>query len=357
MDSNSTLGMQLDALMADPANDLFGFNAEELDQRVQKYASGVLSPAIWEGFRRANRSMCIAASEAGQPAIERACQFVRDGGELLVDSGAFIYRDKPNQMPWRKVLSVYQSIADAATVPVTFILPDVVGDQEQTLVALREWGSKVVEAVGINDRLLLPVQAGGQSPSAFVKSAMLCLAAPIDGLAIPSHAAAFPPEQIADLANVPVSIPRRVHFLGISRNSQGLNERILRLREAWPSAEVSCDACEHRAQIGQGRPVTLARASALNDMWDEEIDAWDDTECDETNEMAMQALRKRFPTLDDDGLEAMMLSQQGAWLQLEAKSRMHAKEKGPAATTESIYAFATGTVDDVARKFRQSRAV
>lgn len=325
--------------------DLFGFDGRTLEQRVRKFASGVLSPAIWEGYRKAGKPMCIAASETGDAALERACEFVRNGGELLVDSGAFMFRQRPDETPWEAIIYVYRRIARAATGTVTFILPDVVGSQEKTLYVLQTWGDAVMDAIKPHHHALLPVQTGAMSPGAFVKAALLCLTERMDGLALPSNAAAFPSDLIPALAEVPEIVPRRVHFLGISRNSKGLQERLVRLETVWPKAEVSCDACEHRALVGQGKPVTEARRAALADYWDDRLEHWDDTEDDGTDERALEALKARFPDADSDDLEAMLCSQWGALAALAQQHDTHARMDGPKATTQSIYRYATGQLD------------
>ncbi len=326
------------------SDDLFGFAPAELETSVTKYASGVLSPAIWKGYLKAGNPMCIAASETGEATLARACEFVRSGGQLLVDSGAFIYRDNPDATPWHRIASIYQRIAQAATVPVTFILPDVVGNQEKTLAALREWGNAIQRAVPAPHTLLMPVQLGDRTPGNFVREALLCLERPMDGLALPSNAAAFPPEMIPMLADIPAYVPHRLHFLGISRNSHGLQERLFRLQEIWPDASVSCDACEHRALVGANAPITQARADALRRFWDETLDNWDETEDDDTTDLVREVLRERFPHLDDDDLNALMCSDWGTITEISVHHQKHEKQNGPRATTESIYRYATNTL-------------
>lgn len=318
--------------------DLFGFGAEELTQGVTRYTSGVLSPAIWTGFRQANSPMCVAASEMGSGAVERACSYVRAGGLLLVDSGAFVYRNKPEAMPWAKVLDIYREIAGAANVLVTFMLPDSVGSQTDSLDALAAWGPALQEAIGHHTGLL-PVQVGDMVSSEYVSAALAVLDRPIGGLAIPSNAAAFPLENLSELADVPACVPRRVHFLGISRNSHGLQSRIFRLREFWPAVEISSDACTHRSQVGRGRPITVARAAALEIAMDAALDAWDETE--ETTEDIEAALREQFPDADDEAISNMLCSQWGSAIGLQQMQSRTTKVIGPQATTASIYAFAT----------------
>lgn len=322
------------------ADDLFGFSGKALEDRVKRFASGVLSPAIWSGYEKAGRAMCIAASEASSNALDRANEYVRNGGELFVDSGAFIYRDKPDETPWASIIDIYRRIAANASAQVTFVLPDVVGSQDRTLEVLRDWGNAVLDAIGPDHVALLPVQRGDKLPSTFVKEATMCLKNPIGGLAIPSNAAAFPPELLSHLAHVPTSVPRRVHFLGISRRSKALQERLFRLEEVWPGAETSCDACEHRAQVGQGNPVTNARSEALSNMWEAALDEWDDTEVDV--DQSLDLLRKAYPGLDDEAIENLYLSQIGSYVDLQQTYQNEIKILGPKATTESIYRFASG---------------
>lgn len=322
----------------DISGDLFGFVADDLDEGITHFASGVLSPAIWEGYRRASAPVCVVASEMGTPAIERAIEYARAGGRILVDSGAFIWKDRPDQMPWDRVIRNYASLAQAATGKLNFVLPDVVGDQDGSLSALAVHGPAILDAIGDRHEALLPLQTGSHAPADFARMASELLTRVVDGVAIPSHAAAFPPRDLRMLADLPASIPRRVHFLGISRNSQGLRERMLFLKEAWQEAKVSCDACLHRAQVGKGKMITEVRRSALDDYWDEDLESWDDTE--EDVQAGLELARQKFPGLDDEALAALMASEVGSFIDLELAHGRHLKNNGPRATADSIYHFA-----------------
>lgn len=321
-------------------DDLFGFEQATLEAETTKFASGVLSPAIWAGYVKAGRSLCIAASQTGHVTLQRALDFAAGGGTLLVDSGAFVYRNSPDKTPWAKILDVYRQIAEAATGHVTFVLPDVVGSQEKTLAILDRWGAAFQTAVGAHEALL-PVQVGNTPPDIFIKQACLLLSRPIGGLALPSNAAAFPPELIATLGNSPGSVPRRVHFLGISRNSKGLQDRLFRLAQIWPDAKTSCDACEHRAAIGEGKPITMARREVLSSMIDCELEEWDETEDDGTDAEARTHLRNRFPDLEDDDIDTLICSGWGEIAQISAFHNHQTHACGPKATTDAIYQFAT----------------
>lgn len=327
---------------AQPGADLFGFSNTDLTNSVLRFASGVLSPSIWEGYRLAGSPMCIAASEINTGALARAAQYVREGGRLMIDSGAFVFRANPESMPWAKVFSVYQQLVSQATAPLTLILPDVVGCQSGSLARLREWGKKILALTeGTHHEALLPIQLGALSPAAFAEAALHTLDGMTpDGIALPSNAAAFAPSDIPLLADINSLIPKRVHFLGISRNSRGLGERLIRLQVIWPEAVISCDACEHRAEVGQGRAITVARATALADLNDSDLDEWDDTETDELDEVARAALRVQFPDADEDDLDHLMLSQVGSFATLQCFYTERSKANGPKATTASIRDYA-----------------
>lgn len=325
-------------LPASPSTDLFGFAVDDLDAGTKHYASGVLSPAIFEGYRRAGSPVCVVASEMGSPAMDRAIAYAKAGGQILVDSGAFIWKDAPEAMSWDRVVSNYRALAAAATERLSFVLPDQVGSQEGSLEALSKFGPSILEAIGPGHDALLPIQTGLLSPAEFVHLASEHLTRPFDGVAIPSHAAAFPPADLRLLAELPASIPQRVHFLGISRNSKALRERVWFLKEAWQGAMISCDACLHRAQVGTGKLITEVRRAALEEYWDQELEAWDDTE--ECPEEALAAARERFPGLDEEGLAAVMASQMGSFFESQILHDRHTKVNGPKATTDSIYHFA-----------------
>lgn len=324
--------------MNDSCSDLFGFTGDSLEEGLTRFASGVMAPAIWEGYRRAGVPLCIAATDVSAPALARACDYVAQGGSLLVDSGAFVFRGRAHAMPWDRVLRVYHKIAAAATQYVHFMLPDVVGSQNASLNALSRWGDAIRAAIGDHHYALLPLQTGALSPSRFAAEAMAKYQGRIDGVAIPSNAAAFPTKDLNQLNSLPVAIPHRVHFLGISRNSQGLRERLFRLNEVWPDAVVSCDACEHRSAVGQGKPITEMRKTILAERWETRLEDWDETE--EPTDAGIERLRQQFPDMDPEDLDALWCSQLGHWHSLQALEKRHQQIAGPEATTEAIYHFA-----------------
>jgi hypothetical protein len=276
----------------------------------------------------------------GEGAIERVVSYASEGHKILLDSGAFIHRSDPQSMPWNRVLAVYARVIAAATSSVTLILPDVVGDQDGTLKVLQLFGADVLAMATNDHEALLPLQLGEREPAQFVDAAIAALGGVPSGLALPSRDFAFPASKLASLADITTALPRRLHFLGISRAAQRLGERLLRLEEVWPGCVVTCDACEHRAKVGQGRPVTVLRTEALDRLTDQAIDEWDETEDDVSADVAREAIRNQFPDLDENDIDAMASSTWGSMAQLQARQTLNRKQLGPQATTESIYRFA-----------------
>ena len=120
--------MSATIISAAASGDLFGFEPASVDRSVKHFVSGALSsPAIFEGFKQAGSPLCIVASSMGPKTLERAVTFACKGGELLVDSGAFLFRKEPDRMPWAKVVKVYKALAACKGARLTFVLADVVG--------------------------------------------------------------------------------------------------------------------------------------------------------------------------------------------------------------------------------------
>lgn len=335
--------------------DFFGDLAAIEADSVRRYFSGVLSPAIWEGHRRAAAPVCVAASECGGPALERICAYAASGGDILLDSGAFVYRDSPEKMPWTKVMTVYRRVLDAATRPLTVIAPDVVGDQQATLEVLRTHGATVAALCAGKHRILLPVQRGPISVPLFVKAALQALDTIPDGLAIPCKASAFPASELAALKRVDPRIPRRLHFLGISQRVKELAERVRIVRAFWLHAEISCDAVEFRAQVGQNKPITRFRREALDKRIQTAHEGWDETEDFDVHDATLNVLAKEFPDLDEADLIDVACSGYGVALDLRHFHERTEKEQGPAATADSIAWFAERRMMNIHSR-RSSRA-
>jgi hypothetical protein len=254
----------------------------DLIGEVIHYGSGVLTPAYWNAYTSVNHPVCVTAVELGEIGLTRVCNYLEAGGSVLMDSGAFLFRNAFGDMPWAKVVKVYRAVSEAAqrsATPskLTFILPDAVGSQSESLTALRLWGNRIQEAIGPDHKRLLPIQRGNMTPSLYISAAINALGnTPISGIAVPCKAKAFPAEYLQDLKNLTANIPQRAHFLGLSSNRKKLETYMVHLGEAWPDAVVTCDAVKHRAVLGQNEDITTMRheiiAGPINDLVDRTCD-------------------------------------------------------------------------------------
>lgn len=328
-----------------------GVSLKDLASQVTRFASGVLSPAYWKAYRSAGRPLCVAATELGSRALERVCQHAADGGTLLLDSGAFVYREAHTSMPWARVLKVYAQVAASASpeARLTFILPDAVGSQESSLKALREWGNRIIKAVGPTHEVLLPIQRGDMKPSELIEKSIDLLDHPISGIAIPCKAKAFPVEHLADLGNVSDDrVPRRVHFLGVSNDQQKLESYLYHLHRIWPEATVSCDAVEHRALVGQGEIITEIRHEILEGpIHDAALNAHDHAAADddELDALVRERLAHQYglnleDAEDQDTLDALMVTQHASSLEYTIKTEQAKKRFGAWATAAATNAVA-----------------
>ena len=293
--------------------DLFGFAAENLDAEVIQYVSGAQSsPAIINGVIAGQAPLCVTACNLSERAFAQLEAYVqRPGSRLLVDSGAFLYRDNPKAMPWARVIEMYRRLSswcdDQARID--FVLPDVVGDQDGTLAVLNEWGRACVEAVGDSDRCLLTIQGGSLAPDAFIDRARAFLGFPIRSIALPCKVAQMPAQQLHCLERLDI---RRIHLLGTGRCSRITREYGVVLGEALPGVRITCDSTSFRAQIGKGREITETRREYQRREVVENGEIYADLAGDSELRAAVIALlhEKGDPTtataiaaLDDDELE------------------------------------------------------
>ena len=326
--------------MADGAiADLFGYQGDDvLLAGVHRYASGVAAPAIWAGYAAAGVPMCLVAADLPLSAIARAMAYRHSGHELLLDSGAFIYRDRPGQLDWRAVVATYLRLGRGAGAKLTLILPDVVGDQAGSIALAAAYGPRLARLARMGHLTLVPMQRGAMPLPVYFRRYVQALGFDPAGFAIPSNAAAMPVRELEALQLISEA-PRRVHFLGISRRAKPLAARVATLRAFWPDAAISADACEHRAHVGEKRQITVKRRQALERRVGDSLESIDDTE-HEAWTPAEDDLRNLFPALSEEELEDVVCSSWGV-MAFTARLREQLQgEHGPASTTESIEAFA-----------------
>lgn len=300
-----------------------------------RYFSGCGAPAIFDGYADAGAPMCVAVAGLSPSMQDRLAGYVKGGGDVLLDSGAYVHRGDPGSLDWRAVLKVYEAMAAAGHCKA--VLPDVVGDQGRTLELLSEH-SATLRALRGRLTLLLPVQGGPMPLDQFCEAAGNRLGFEPDGLAVPSAAAALPEHRLAELEGVGFEVSY-IHFLGVSRNSTLLRRRISALERVFPAAVFSSDACEHRALVGQGRRLTIERRDLVPGCLEQLIECHDDTESDVDGER--QEIRALFPHLGDDEIEDVLCSGWGREVSWNRARTAMERKAGAMATRAVIGRFAS----------------
>jgi len=194
---------------------------------------------------------------------------------LFVDSGAyseFKNRELVTKQEWKERYRQASAIALAYGPRASIVLPDKIGDQQESLKRLRDLKRSGTLSTLLKPstgaELFLPVQKGSIKPADYFKRAAKALGVPPSRLipAIPYKAKAYTDRQVAQFA---AEIkPSRLHLLGIGpeKAKEGV---IPMISQASPTTNVSIDSVMTRGKAlvvggarGEPKDLTLARYEA-----------------------------------------------------------------------------------------------
>lgn len=232
---------------------------------VMSFRSGASSPGIARGYIVSGVPFGVSMREMtpGSATWDMMVEYARRGGQVFVDTGAFTAFTKNEAMDWPKVVANYRFlIRNAEGARLHIVMPDVVGDQAASLRLLQEHRGVARDVIASGHNALVPIQKGNLPPYLAWRAAVDVLGTEDFTASVPSNAAAFTPADLADLVGGPVK-PRRVHLLGIAGNKKRLAELVRIIHEGSPDTVVTSDANRLRAQVGEGRPVTMERPKQL----------------------------------------------------------------------------------------------
>jgi N12 class adenine-specific DNA methylase len=241
-----------------------------------KFVSGMSRPGDYSKLFEGHRSVGVMVSELSNRDVDKALaeSMAESNGYLFVDSGAFpIY--KLNERAFAKALEkgfedfkgeqilsfdqileryerLDRAISEAsdgeANDRAFFVMPDIVGRQEESLRLVGEYAGKIKE---YGDRAIIPLQSGKLSLTQAYESAMLELARDPDlddgpVIGIPSAAEAVSNEELTALLKKHGERIAGVHVLGAYSDLR-LAPRLKAIREAGYEGNVSADANRLRA--------------------------------------------------------------------------------------------------------------
>jgi hypothetical protein len=176
-------------------------------------------------------------------------KYLQAGGAVFIDSGAFNAFRAGTEVDFKAVLRTYWKIADGAhllgTAPATLyvVAPDAVGDQQKTLALLTQYKDQLLELIGMQCNLIVPIQRGEMPAADMLAAAKSILGTDNFVAGIPSNEAAMSVAEVSTLRH------HAFHILGrVQKNDQQI-ARLSALADNNPSATINADANWMRSRI------------------------------------------------------------------------------------------------------------
>ena len=199
-------------------------------------------------------------------------RFLRAGGHLFIDSGAFAELATGAVPDFDAVLGVYEAVADADLIgfnggQLYVVAPDKVGDQLETLNRLSQYATRVRALIDLGCKVIVPLQRGVMPASEMLSRAVAILGTDRFVAGIPSNKEALSMVECATLKH------HAFHILGRVQMNQDQIDRLNALATQNASAVITADANWLRSRIGivsdlgkrerQARILAPSRASHL----------------------------------------------------------------------------------------------
>ncbi len=247
-----------------PVERLDGPATASPDARVTIFRSGLSRARDFEAFARAGVPVGVQIRETSEATIERIVEANAAGIRVFVDNGAFSAFQKGERVDAAEVFTRYRDLAGglARLDTVSFVVPDVVGDQTATLALVAEHGRDIRALIEAGADVLVPLQKGALSLAECHARVVELLGTNAFRSALPSNEAAATPDEVP--AFVREARPARIHLLGIARHAR-LWPLLESLYEVAPGLDVSTDANALRSLVGRDRPLGRAIAARLDD--------------------------------------------------------------------------------------------
>lgn len=232
--------------------DLFG--APEVPLTI--YRSG--SSARWDflGYRFASSPVGITATELSPRVIPYVIEYLNEGGQVFLDSGAFGRFRKGKSLDFEaEVFPIYEQIIEATSNPdhLLLVAPDIVGNQAGSLALQASHVERLQRWCLCKAHVIFPIQEGHANPVEAYTSIRKLLEGLPFVVGIPSNAMCW---SINDVVRFAAEVhPYRMHLLGLSASVRA-RQWALRIRNASPLTQISCDACQLIAHAGVGRKLT-----------------------------------------------------------------------------------------------------
>lgn len=200
----------------------------------------------------AGAAIGVVAGELSIGAIMHGvARFMRKGGELFIDSGAFAELKTGVVPDFDKVLSIYESISDDADLyqfsraNLYIVAPDKVGDQLVTLERIAQHGARIRALIHAGCMVIVPIQRGTIPAAEMLDQVADILGTRLFVAGIPSNKAALSIAECATLNH------DRFHILGRVQMNQDQAARLHALTTHCAHPHITADANWLRGRIGE----------------------------------------------------------------------------------------------------------
>lgn len=224
------------------------------------FRSGIArSPADFQGFVDARVPVGITATGLSPKIEDMAVAYVREGGKVFIDSGAFNAFTKGTPVDFDAILQVYQRIA--ARMPTQtrrnlfVVAPDIVGDAAATTNLQQRYAPEIQRLVDQGVQVVIPVQAGDVPNAKVLQQRIQQAIAPFGSsvvIGLPGNAAAISRTVLMEWAKTYQAPANRVHLFGVGDTN--LTRDLAPVLKAQ-GITLSSDSNRVAAIIGKDRPV------------------------------------------------------------------------------------------------------
>lgn len=170
--------------------------------------------------------------------------YLRKGGFIFIDSGAFAELATGEEPDFERVMAVYESLADCAGAAGLYLVaPDKVGDQLATLERLAKYAGRVRALIEAGCKVIVPIQRGVIPAAEMLARAVAVLGTDRFVAGIPSNKEAMSLEECATLKH------HAYHILGRVQMNQDQLDRLQALTQGNAAAEITADANWLRSRL------------------------------------------------------------------------------------------------------------
>lgn len=176
-------------------------------------------------------------------------RFLKDGGRLFIDSGAFSEIKTGVSPDFDQVLAIYERLAEGAgwygykLDQLYLVAPDKVGDQYGTLERLSQYRDRVRKLIDAGCCVIVPIQRGALAAREMLNRVVDIVGCDAFMAGIPSNKEALSIEECASLRH------DRFHILGRVQQNADQVARLIALAKCNPTAIITADANWLRGKI------------------------------------------------------------------------------------------------------------